>query len=181
MTFNYLYDHYTRRAHRRPGFDCPNGNCPACADGRRDNHGIGSEQWYFTAITKDAALTLNVSTPYFPETVRIRDGLEVKPYVGEYSCHGLDLCLAWPTSTGQIAKAEAPVDCEYIGKCYAGAGISFSCSTEFFENHFDKAAGFEQTDRFWDALYSLLQRWMGEATASRSLRQCKCCGGTGVV
>jgi hypothetical protein len=173
MTFNYRHDPYTRRAHRQPGFDCPRGNCPACATGRRDNHGIGSEQWYFTAIVKDAALTLNVSTPFYPETV--------KSSPNEYSCRGLDLCLAWPTSSALIAGAALPDDCAYIGKCYPGDGISLLGSDKFFEAHFDKAAGFEQTDRFWDGLYRLLQYLTDAATPARTLRQCKCCGGTGVV
>jgi hypothetical protein len=166
-------DGYTRRVNVRPGFDCRNGDCPSCACGRRDNHGIGSEQRYFTVIVPEAALTLNVSTPFYPETVQASPN--------EYSCRGLDLCLAWPVSTGAIAGAASPGDCEYIGKCYAGDEISLLRADRFFEDRFVIAAGRQQPESFWKAMHELLLASMDAAAPARRLRQCACCKGEGVT
>jgi hypothetical protein len=164
---------YKRIVNLRPGFDCPANNCPSCKAGRVGSHGRASDEWFFTVVRADAALTLNVLTPFYPETAMFRD--VHKHY---YTLH---TCLAWPSDVSTIAAGRGPkMDCEYIGSCYQGSEVGSGLRNEFVSKHFVEAARLEQPDSFWSALHQLLLHLMDEAAPFRVMRRCEHCQGTGV-
>ncbi len=167
---------YKRLVNQRAGFDCRSGNCPSCKAGDKADHGIAGDRWFFTIVMPDAALTLAVSTPNYPATVLARG----MPDTLSRYYYDIDLCLAWPSDVGSIASGSTPVDCEYIGKCYAGNGLSSTAERAFADKHLDHTKALEQPDSFWDALAQLLRSMMDHAAPYRAMTQCRCCAGTGV-
>lgn len=143
----------TRKSFQKPGFDCIRGPCPhkpkreGPLHGRE--HGINGGSWWFVVTDGPVAVSLEVLTSFYPETVppRARD-------------------TGWPARrdqvTGQVTWHRAtPTDqdtegrrCEFVpgGKCY-DANVGFLIADEFapllgdtFEN---------QPERLWARLEAL--------------------------
>ena len=167
-----------RRFQKRPGFDCRNGNCPACAGGRRGDHGICSDRWIFTAIKEGVgAITHVIYTPFYPPTVNTRGFADRD----EFRSHGFDICLAWPTDDNSIAAGVEPQVCEYIGKCYAGEALSLLYADKFMQERFTSGYAENQSEFYWRGLEELLEGVIDKETPYRSKERCVCCDGKGVV
>ncbi len=168
-----------RNTHRRDGYDCIRNPCGknGCGTNPGANHGIHCDEWRYTVIDGDVAVSLlaysNVFPPSVPASVSFRDG---KPYCADLSIH-----TAFPLERGEVRDPSQASKCEYVtgGRCF---NSSSGTAAEVFAPLLEKQL--EQPEAFWRALEDELVRRAKSARAERAdtrFERCARCDGIGTI
>ncbi len=141
----------TRTSRLTPGYDCIRHPCGkrGCGTNPGSSHGICSDQWCFVVSDGHSALTLEVSSGKYPDSV---------PATVKREPEGATLTIHSPVPLHEGNSAD---ECERIpgGKCYSDGW--FGAARDMFLE--SGAPTFEQPEKLWLAL----EAWFAENVAPR--------------
>ena len=147
-----------RITYRTPGWDCIRNPCGqgGCGTNPGSSHGIHCEDWHYVVTDGKIALSLEVASGVFPESVP--DDLLW------HSCYPSGSYLLLHVASS-LLKDDSKVDrpCELVegGWCcmpFSGCSIA----SAFWDEHAGKDGGFVQPESFWEALEEQFVRWRSD-------------------
>lgn len=164
---------------KRAGFDCRNGNCPACAGGRKGDHGINGGRYCWGVQSDDGlyALVLDLSADEYPETVpehvRLRqahDRLSTDPIQKQCAISGsLSVHARLPQKKDDLTKPVEDVACHFLagpGPCYGdGTFMAGEHVADVLALDAEGRILFDQPEAFWRRMEEKAERWLARARA----------------
>jgi hypothetical protein len=167
---------YERRVFKRPGYDCHTA-CPHTPKSR--DHGINSEQWFFSVIGEHCAVELSVSSGQYPASVDV--GLNRPPEGRDLFVHA-----RYPVREESIRAASTGEACTLLatGRCFM-ADYSVLYGRELWASYGDATKPPEaQPPTFWEALereHAHAEAHVLRERVDTKVAQCPSCAGKGIV
>jgi hypothetical protein len=129
-----------------PKTGCPSSDCEGTPPGSPSNHGVGSDEWYFTVVHGTQATTLMVFGTDLHEGIPA-DHPARSPSAPIRTPRGATVSTCRSTN-----KREAREDCPYLGTPCENDGASYLLAAALWQNTGVDAGKLEQPDSFWEAL-----------------------------
>lgn len=143
-----------RVSRKEPGYDCVRHPCGkyGCGTSPGSSHGIACETWHYAVVDERTALTLQVMSGVFPDSVPDDVGMLEYPMPTYIHLHA-----SFPAANDPVEQ-----ECEFLGQCRIAAwGIG--SAAELWDQAADKDRGFEQPESFWLALEERCRELTAEA------------------